>query len=267
MSSTKLVKPFSPEEEELQRKKEELEALEDQLAELELDLSSYQADVSSFIASVNAALGGKLVEQSLLQFRLAEARATLEPDNEEYESQAQKAREEAEEAQREQEEFAGDPRSSRTLDDFESEQKVRSSNEVRGLYLKLVKLAHPDLTTDAAEKERRTSFMQQVNTAYEMGDERLLEDLVRQWNASPESVKGEGVAVDLVRVIRQISLVKDRIEAVKKDIVEVEESEDYLMFSEAKDKSLATYIADLQATLDADIALLERELMASSAET
>ena len=97
MPSSKLVKTLSPEDEELQRKKEELSALENQLAELELDLSSHQADVSSFIASVNAALGGKLVEQALLQFRLAEARLTLEPDNEEYESQAQKAREDAEE--------------------------------------------------------------------------------------------------------------------------------------------------------------------------
>ena len=140
-------------------------------------------------------------------------------------------------SQREQEESAGDPRSSRTLDDFESAQKVRSSVEVRGLYLRLAKLAHPDLTTDPEEKERRTWFMQQVNAAYEMGDERLLEDLARQWDASPESVKGEGVAVDLVRVIRQISLVKDRIEAVGKEIAEVGGTEDYLMLSEARAKA------------------------------
>ena len=266
MPGSKLVKTLSPEDEELQRKKEELSALENQLAELELDSSSHQADVSSFIASINAALGGKLVEQALLQSRLAEARLTLEPGNEEYESQAQKAREDAEEARREQEEFAGDPRSSRTLDDFESAQKVRSSEGVRGLYLRLVKLAHPDLTTDPEEKERRTGFMQQVNAAYEMGDQERIEELARQWDASPESVKGEGVAVDLVRVIRQISLVRNRIEAVEKDIAEVEESEDYLMLSEARAKGLATYIADLEAALDADIALLEEELMAPSAE-
>jgi hypothetical protein len=262
----KSVKPLSPEEEELQHKKEEFEALEDQLAELELDLSSQKADVSSFIASVNAAIGEKLVEQALLQSRLAEARLILEPGNEEYKSQAQKAREDAEEARREQEEFVGDPRSSSTLDDFESAQQVRSSEDVRRLYIRLAKLAHPDMTTNPEEKERRTRFMQQVNAAYGMGDERLLEDLAKQWDASPESVQGKGVAVDLVRVIRQISLARDRIETVEKEMAEIVESMDYLMFFEARAQGLATYIADLEAALDTDIARLERELMASSAE-
>ena len=261
MPSSKLVKTLSPEEEELQRKKEELASLEDQLAKLELNLSSHQADVSSFIASINAAIGRKLVEQALLQSKLAEARLTLEPDNEEYESQAEKAREDAEEAQREQEEFAGDPRSFRTYGDLESVQKARSSEEVRALYVKLVKLAHPDLTTDPGEKEKRTKFMQEVNAAYEMGDRQRIEELARQWEDSPESVKEDGVPADLVRVIRQISLVKERIEAAEKEIVEAEGSEDYLMLSEASAKGLATYIADLEAALDADIAQLERELI------
>jgi len=102
--------------------------------------------------------------------------------------------------------------------------------------------------------------MQQVNAAYEMGDRERLEELAKQWDASPESVKGEGIAADLVRVIRQISLVKDRIEAVEKEIAEVEGSEDYLMFSEARAKGLATYITDLEAVLDADIARLQRDI-------
>jgi len=260
------IKPLSPEEEELQRKKEEYEALADNLALLELNLSSNKADLSSFSASVNAAIGKKLVDQVLLQSRLAEAHLTLEPGNEEYKSQAQKAHDDAEEAQRDQEEFEGDPRSSSTLDHLESAQKVRSSGDVRRLYIKLAKLTHPDLTTDPKEKKRRTRFMQQVNAAYEKGDERLLEDLLKQWNGSPESVQGEGIAVDLVRVIRQISLARDRIEIVEKEIAEIEESMDYLMFLEARAQGLATYIADLAAVLDTDIARLERELMAFSTE-
>ena len=132
--------------------------------------------------------------------------------------------------------------------------------------MKLVKLAHPDLTTDPGEKEKRTKFMQEVNAAYAAGDQDRLEELVRQWDASPESVEGQGVGADLVRTIRQISLVKDRIEAARAEIAEIQESEDHLMLSEATAKGLVTYIANLEANLDAEIAQLNEELMSFSTE-
>ena len=70
-----------------------------------------------------------------------------------------------------------------------------------------------------------------------------------------------------MRGIRQVSLVKDRIEAVKAEIVEIRGSEDYLIFSEGSTKGFATYIADLEAALDTEIAQLQRELKTVSTKT
>ena len=260
MPNSKLVKNLSPEEEELQRKKEELAALEGQLVELELDLSTIQADVPSFIDSVNAALGKKLVEQALLKSRLAEALLVLEPNNEEYENQAKTAREDVEEAQQAHGAFTGDPDSSKTLGDFEKAQKVRASDEVRELYRKLVKLAHPDLTTDPEEKERRTKFMQEINAAYEAGDQERLEELLRSWNVSPESVEGEGIGAELVRVIRQIRQTSQRIAAVRAELSELESTEDYEMFLEAKEQGFENYLNGLVAAIDIEIDRLKEDI-------
>ena len=260
MPGSKLVKNLSPEEEELQRKKEELAALEDQLAELELDLSTIQADVPSFIDSVNAALGKKLVEQALLKTRLAEALLVLEPNNEKYESQAKTAREDVEEAQQAHGAFTGDPDSSKTLGDFEKAQKVRASGEVRELYRKLVKLAHPDLTTDPEEKERRTKFMQEINAAYEAGDQDRLEELLRSWNVSPESVEGEGIGAELVRVIRQIRQTSQRIAAVRSGLSEIESTDDYEMFLDAKEQGFENYLNGLVAAIDIEIDRLKEDI-------
>ena len=69
-----------------------------------------------------------------------------------------------------------------------------------------------------------------------------------------------------MRIIRQISLVNDRFETVKAEIAEVKGSEDYGIFSEASTKGFETYIAELEATLDKEIARLKRELTAVSTE-
>ena len=108
--------------------------------------------------------------------------------------------------------------------------------------------------------------MQEVNAAYAAGDQDRLAELARQWDASPESVEGQGVGADLVRTVRQTSLVKDRIETARAEIAEIQDSEDYLMLSEATTKGLAIYIANLEAALDAEIAQFNEELMSFSTE-
>jgi hypothetical protein len=108
--------------------------------------------------------------------------------------------------------------------------------------------------------------MQEVNAAYAEGDQDRLEELTRQWHASPESVQGQGTSADLVRTIRQISLIKDRIETARAEISGIKASEDYLMFSEAIAKGLEVYIVDLEAALNSEIAQINEELMAFSTQ-
>ena len=252
MPRRKLVKKLSPEEEELQRKKEELRALEDSFAELELTLKALRVDVGAFLFSVQAAVGEGLLEEAILRRRLADALLAIEPDNKDYQARATKAREDAEEAQQEHDAFAGRPGESSTPAEFESARKTRASDEVRELYLKLVKLAHPDLTTNPEEKERRTKFMQEVNAAYEAGDYQRLEDLYRGWGGSLESFDGEDIGDQLVRVIRQISLIQERMAAVEAELAELMNTDDYGMFAEAREQGFEDFLNNLAAAADTE---------------
>ena len=261
---TQLVNTENPEEEELRRRKEELAALEDQLADLELEAAALFAETETFLNTVTSAVALKILERDLLRAKLAEARLTHDPDNEEFVAQADRAWEEAQRAQQEYDAFSGSPGESRSFDEFDSARRSRTSDEVKTLYRTLVKLVHPDLTTDFEEKERRGRFMQEVNAAYEAGDQGRLEELAKRWHVSPEFVGGQGTGADLMRTIRQIRLVTDRIETVRAEIAKTMDSEDYLMLLEATAKGLEIYISDLNATLDAEIAQFNEELMAFS---
>jgi len=261
---TLLVNTESPEEEELRRKKDELAVLEDELADLELEAAALLVDTQTFLNTVTSAVALKLLERDLLRAKLAEARLSNEPDSDEFVTQAEATREEAQQAQQAYDDFSGSSGESRSFDQFDSARRNRTSDEVKTLYRNLVKLAHPDLTTDPEEKERRGRFMQEVNAAYEAGDQDHLEELTRQWHVSPESVEGQGTGADLVRTIRQINLVTDRIETIRAEIAKIMDSEDYLMLSEATAKGLENYIDDLKATLDAEIAQLNEELVSFS---
>ncbi|WP_235469316.1 J domain-containing protein [Streptomyces platensis] len=64
-------------------------------------------------------------------------------------------------------------------------QKVRPSEEARKVYRDLVRKAHPDLARDDAERARRDAFIARVNAAYAQGDEAVLRELVREWEAGP----------------------------------------------------------------------------------
>ena len=79
------------------------------------------------------------------------------------------------------------------------------------LYRTLAKAVHPDLATNPEDRERRTSWMADVNIAYQTNDADRLQELWERWQHSPDNVSGAGVGADLIRLIRQIAQVRARI--------------------------------------------------------
>jgi hypothetical protein len=77
--------------------------------------------------------------------------------------------------------------------------------------------------------------MARVNEAFDNHDEQRLRELLNQWESSPESVKGEGIAVDLVRVIRKIALVEQRLKIVNDEILSLERCDLYELKSRAEE--------------------------------
>ncbi|MEV6210361.1 rhodanese-like domain-containing protein [Kitasatospora sp. NPDC051914] len=65
--------------------------------------------------------------------------------------------------------------------------KVRPDRDAQRIYRDLARRAHPDLTTDPAEQERRSAFIARVNEAYAQGDNAALEELAGEWSTAPES--------------------------------------------------------------------------------
>ncbi|WP_441251121.1 rhodanese-like domain-containing protein [Kitasatospora sp. McL0602] len=69
----------------------------------------------------------------------------------------------------------------------EPPRRVRPDKEAQRVYRELARRAHPDLTTDPAEQQRRSVFITRVNEAYALGDSRALGELAEEWRTAPEA--------------------------------------------------------------------------------
>ena len=108
---------------------------------------------------------------------------------------------------------------------LESTQDFKPSSELKKLYREVAKKIHPDLATDEEERQRRQELMAKVNLAYENGDLEKLTAILQDWENSPESIKGEGISFELIRIIRQIAQSRDRLKAIQLEITDLEQTE------------------------------------------
>jgi hypothetical protein len=108
-----------------------------------------------------------------------------------------------------------------------TEPAIVVSDVLKRLYRDLAKLVHPDLTSDDAERRRRTAMMTEANRAYAAGDEAKLRRLLDDWVSSPDLIQGEGVAVELVRAIRKIHQVERRLADIEVEVARLKSTETY----------------------------------------
>ena len=92
---------------------------------------------------------------------------------------------------------------------------------MKRLYREVAKRIHPDLTSDRDERTRRQLLMAEANKAYEAGDESQLNKILNAYEASPETVQGEGPGAELIRVIRRVSQVRGRIAEIEAETEEL----------------------------------------------
>jgi DnaJ-domain-containing protein 1 len=108
---------------------------------------------------------------------------------------------------------------------LESSQDFRPSDSLKKLYREVAKQVHPDLATDEADRARRQELMAAANQAYEDADEERLREILHKWQSSPESVKGEGIGVELIRLLRQIAQSRGRLKSIEQEVEAVEQTE------------------------------------------
>lgn len=210
---------LAPEEIELNKKRKVLERLKDSLADREEKMTELRAELEQFEAKYTMEVGRFYAELDEIDAQIAEEEVKLNPDDEEIKRRAEEARKRAEESAEAAEE--------------ENWQactfKWQPTAEAKKAYHNLARIIHPDLALDKEEKEKRHDLMAKLNEAYSAGDQNLLNKLVEEYRDSPDLVKGDSIGDELVRAIRQISQIKNRLKELREEKLKIELSELYIL--------------------------------------
>ena len=250
---TEIIRSQTPEEKELSRKLSELAKLQAELAQRELDLITLQAELHVFEGKYLRTVGVRLAKLDEINAQIAEAEARLKPKDKKIQEQAARSRAQAHKSA----EAAG-------LAQEVGVEKFKPSESLKKLYREVAKVIHPDLALDDEDRLLREKLMADANRAYEEGDEAKLRAILAEWESSPESVKGEGTAAELVRVIRKIAQVEQRLHAIEIEITQLKESDLYELKTKverAEDKG-RNLLDEMASQADEQIVLANKRLAA-----
>jgi hypothetical protein len=202
--STLIHSRVRPEDEELAKKRQELAQLESELTDRELYLATLRTELASFERQYLKIVGARYAELDEINAQIAEQLARQCPKDSQFTDAAQKARRQAE-----------DSRSA--AENVEDQVRALPSQELKTLYREVAKRVHPDLSSDPEDRKIRERLMAEANRAYERGDVARLKRILEVYESSPETVQGEGVGAELVRVIRKITQVKRRLQEIDEE--------------------------------------------------
>jgi DnaJ-domain-containing protein 1 len=148
------------------------------------------------------------------------------------------------------------------LDDDETVQDGANLS-LKSLYRGVAKAVHPDLAADESERLRRQELMALANEAYQAGNRQVLIDLLSEWEQAPVSSGSEmDIALELVRVIRQLAAVRQNIHAVVRQTEELKQTDIYHLKLRVDDALVdgVDLLVEMAAAIDLDIARIRRRL-------
>ncbi|HEV7644297.1 MAG TPA: J domain-containing protein [Pyrinomonadaceae bacterium] len=218
----------TPEELELNKKRKVLERLKDRLATDEEEMAEIRAELEQFETNYKMQVGRLYAELDEIDAQIAEEEVKLNPEDAEIKRRAEEARERAAESAADAEEAIAE----------NCTFKWQPTTEAKKAYHSLAKMIHPDLALNAEERERRHTLMAELNKAYEAGDQNLLNKLVDDYRDSPDLVIGDSIGDDLVRAIRQIFQVKNRLRELRVERLTAELSELYMLRTKIRNEQL-----------------------------
>lgn len=233
----------TPEERELKKKRAVLTTLEGELAERELAFATLRNELGAFEARYLRTVGTLYAELDELEAQIAEAQARERPEESTFRERATHARVKATESA----EAVG------AVAEIAAADRFKPSDELRTLYREVARCIHPDLATDDKSRSRRTRLMAEANAAYTAGDETKLKAILDDWQSDPETVEGEGIAAELVRTIRKIHQVEQRLAAISSQIADLTRSSDMVRLKEQVEAAEANGQGDLLAQMADEI--------------
>ncbi|MHB8057641.1 MAG: hypothetical protein ACYDHC_07080 [Desulfuromonadaceae bacterium] len=246
----------TPEEIELEHKYQQLARVKAELQQREQDCSRLKSEIRVFEQVYEDVLGGRIQALEDLEWQLNGLLG---------EAAIEKSAETLKQTQ-------SNPHfhhSTDLLDDEEGHQDAANLS-LKSLYRGVAKAVHPDLAADEDECLRRQELMALANEAYQAGNRQVLIDLLSEWEQAPLSYGSElDIALELVRVIRQLAAVQQNIHAVIRQAEELKQTDIY-HFKLRVDDALTDgvdLLAEMAAALDMDIARIRRRLSAVRGET
>lgn len=245
----------SPEEIELGKKKNELARMQEQLAVHEQAFAELRHEIRKFEQLYEQLLGGRISILEDLEWQLKGLLGNGEAA-------------ESDDSCLQDEDFAHFQIRSDLLDDDADDIKTSSQKSLKSIYREVAKAIHPDLASDDEQRAYRQELMAVANNAYENGDRSVLEDILHEWEQGPEMISGADIAMELVRVIRQIARMQQNIYAVLSKIEELKSTDIYIFKKRVEESGLdgVDLMAEMAATLDLDIIRTRRRLAALRGE-
>lgn len=224
MATIHQTRGVKPEERELAHKQREQERLEAELAECELRLASLRGELGALEHRYLKSVGLPYAELDELRAQIAERMVAQDPSNERLQRAAREARARANES-----------RSAAPAKDAEETRQFSPSLEIKRLYREVAKRIHPDLTADANDRARRQELMAEANQAYHKCDQTRLGRILETYESSPESVQGDGAGAELIRVIRKLSQMKNRLGEIETEAGQLVHTDLYMLKIQAND--------------------------------
>jgi hypothetical protein len=237
-----------PQEQELTRKRGELALLQAELTERELSLANLRAGLAAFEGRYLREVGKLYAELDEWYAKIAEFSAEAD-GSEEAKSAAAAARGQAEES------YAAAHGEAAKAAEFSP------SPELKKLFRDVVRQIHPDNATNDEDRAVRNRLMAEANLAYRRGDADALRRILEEYKSSPESVKGEGVADDLERVLRQIERIVNRLAKIEVEVAELTSSEIAKLMAKADGATASgrNLLAEMTKDLERRIQAARRE--------
>lgn len=239
----------TPEEIELEHKYQQLVQVKADLQRREQDYSRLKSEIRMFEQVYEDMLGARIETLEDLEWQL---KGLLDGATAESPTEAEKLPPS----------YTHFQHTTDLLDDDEAVQDTANLS-LKSLYRGVAKAVHPDLAADEVERLRRQELMALANEAYQTGNRQVLIDLLSEWEQAPVSYGSElDIALELVRVIRQLAAVQQNIHAVIRQTEELKQS-DIFHFKLRVADALADgvdLLAEMAAAVDLDISRIRRRL-------
>lgn len=239
----------TPEEVELEHKYQQLVQVKADLQRRELDYNHLKSEIKTFEQVYEDILGVRIQSLEDLEWQLKGLLGESPAEN-------------VNEPQKQSPTYTHFQHTTDLLDDDEAPQDAANLS-LKSLYRGVAKAVHPDLASDEVERLRRQELMSLANEAYQAGNRQVLIDLLSEWEQAPVAYGSElDIALELVRVIRQLAAIQQNIHAVVRQTEELKLTDIYL-FKQRVDEALCDGIdllAEMAAAVDLDIVRIRRRL-------